>query len=250
MTGHIQGGIADAISGAGTAVGLCRWHRQEYQPDFAFVDVLSDWIAGHIWAGIAGAISGAGTALGLCAWGYLTWQHRREKQALLYSITTRIMPPHLTDTVDNPAASPGTAAATLSFQSRAGSNATLLTTGDFLLGDSTTTATSEMKEVARDIATWCFLRWSGKLGTRAGSDSLGNRAGIWNSRFEDVRCAVMLLAFERVNAALKDKHSADGAGMMQALHWHMHWQKLSRGARAFKQLLVSLQVNRICTGTH
>ena len=136
---------------------------------------------------------------------------------MLYSITTRIRSAHLTDTVNNPAASTDSiTVATLSFQSRAGSTASLLNTGDFLLGDSAATATPEMKEVARDIATWCFPRWSGKLGTRAGSDSLGNRAGIWNSRFEDVRCAVMLLAFERVNAALKDKHSVTGADSQQA----------------------------------
>lgn len=132
---------------------------------------------------------------------------------MIHSIMTRVKPADLTDTTDNPAVTTDPAA-TLSFQGRTGSTASLLATADFGTSGGATAA-PEMKEVARDIAAWCFLRWSGKLGTRAGSDSLGNKAGIWNSRFEDVRCAVMLLAFERVNAALKDQHGGSGADAQQ-----------------------------------
>ena len=75
-------------------------------------------------------------------------------------------------------------------------------------------ATKELKDVAREIMTWCFSRWGGPFGARAGTDSMGIKLGIWNDRFENVRCAVMLLALRQVNAAtkLKDHNSRTGSG--------------------------------------
>lgn len=66
----------------------------------------------------------------------------------------------------------------------------------------------ETKKTAREITRRCLRRWDGLLGIRASSDSLGNRAGIWRDRFDTVRCAVLLLAFRKLNQALQGDPSS------------------------------------------
>lgn len=61
----------------------------------------------------------------------------------------------------------------------------------------------ETKKVARQITRRCLRRWDGLLGIRASSNSLGNRAGIWRDRYDTVRCAVLLLAFRKLNKDLQ-----------------------------------------------
>ena len=61
-----------------------------------------------------------------------------------------------------------------------------------------------MKKVAGEIAKWCLWRWDGFLGFRAGSDSVGRRAGVWKDKFESVRCAVLLAAMASLNHTLCD----------------------------------------------
>jgi len=127
----------------------------------------------------------------LCAWGYVTLRHREEKQMLLYSISTRLKASDITDIATGPA--PGSSA----------DPDAPVRPDDVVLDDQP--PTKDMKDVARDIVTWCFLRWGGPFGARAGSDSMGVKLGIWNDRFENVRCAVMLLALRQVNADQKSK---------------------------------------------
>ena len=134
-----------------------------------------------------------------CAWGYVTLRHRDEKQGLVYSINTRLRASHITKA---PARSQG-----LPYDS--------VKPDDVMLDDAL--ATQEMKRVARDIMSWCFLRWGGLFGARAGSDSMGIKLGIWSDRFENVRCAVMLLALRQVNVKFKAenqkaKSAAGGPG--------------------------------------
>ena len=77
----------------------------------------------------------------------------------------------------------------------------------------------ETKKAGREITRRCLRRWDGLLGIRASSDSLGNRAGIWRDRFDTVRCAVLLLAFRKLNWALQVDPSsfrADCPGEMTA----------------------------------
>lgn len=64
------------------------------------------------------------------------------------------------------------------------------------------------RTIARDITRRCLRRWDGWLGIRASSDSLGNRAGIWRDRYDTVRCAVLLLAFRKLNQALQANPSS------------------------------------------
>jgi len=125
-----------------------------------------------------------------CAWGYVTLRHREERQVLLYSITTRLKASDITDITRGPPQ---------------GSDYSddLVRPDDVVLDDQPTM--KEIKNVTRDIMTWCFLRWGGSFGARAGSDSTGVKLGIWNDRFENVRCAVMLLALRQVNASHKSK---------------------------------------------
>ena len=154
----------------------------------------------------------AGVAL--CAWGYVTLRHRAEKQLLVYSITTRLKASDITQvshsggTTKIPATSLGQSGKTRLYLEDS------VKPSDIVLDDEM--ATKEVKDVARDIMTWCFSRWGGPFGARAGSDSMGVKLGIWNDRFENVRCAVMLLALRQVNAVmnseLKDHSSRTGSG--------------------------------------
>jgi len=125
-----------------------------------------------------------------CACGYVTLRHREERQVLLYSITTRLKASDITDITGGPPQ---------------GSDYPddFVRPDDVVLDDQPTM--KEIKNVTRDIMTWCFLRWGGPFGARAGSDSTGVKLGIWNDRFENVRCAVTLLALQQVNASHKSK---------------------------------------------
>lgn len=100
----------------------------------------------------------------LCAWGYVTLRHREEKQMLLYSISTRLTASDITDIATGPA--PGSSA----------DPDAPVRPDDVVLDDQP--PTKDMKDVARDIVTWCFLRWGGPFGARAGSDSMGVKLGI------------------------------------------------------------------------
>ena len=78
-----------------------------------------------------------------CAWGYVTLRHRDEKQGLVYNINTRL---RASDITKAPARSQG-----LPYDS--------VKPDDVMLDDAL--ATQEMKRVARDIMSRCFLRWGG-----------------------------------------------------------------------------------------
>lgn len=63
----------------------------------------------------------------------------------------------------------------------------------------------------------------GLFGARAASDSMGIKLGIWSDRFENVRCAVMLLASRQVNLKFKAenqtaKSAAGGPG--NTMHYY------------------------------
>ena len=65
------------------------------------------------------------------------------------------------------------------------------------------TPTPEMKLAAAQMTRLCLRQWDGFLGVRAASDSVGTRAEIWRGKFEGARCAVLLLAFNRLNQNLQ-----------------------------------------------
>lgn len=145
---------------------------------------------GKLWGSLSTVVALVLAVVALCAWAYVTLRHREEKQMLLYSISTRLKASDITDITRGPPpghADPGDP----------------IRPDDVVLDDQP--PTKDMKDVARDIMTWCFLRWGGLFGARAGSDSMGVKLGIWNDRFENVRCAVMLLALRQVNADQKSK---------------------------------------------
>ena len=62
---------------------------------------------------------------------------------------------------------------------------------------------AEMKQAASEIARQCLRLWDGFLGIHAGSDSAGAKAGVWRGKFDGVRCAVLLLAFRKLNKSLQ-----------------------------------------------
>ena len=52
--------------------------------------------------------------------------------------------------------------------------------------------------------------WDGPLGLRVRSNEpFSSKEGVWKSKFEDVRCAAMLMAFRDVNEELQ-KQCRDG----------------------------------------
>ena len=59
----------------------------------------------------------------------------------------------------------------------------------------------------------CLRQWDGLLGMYAGSDPFGGRngVGVWRGKFENVRCAALVLAMHRANKAkLSNSSSAGG----------------------------------------
>ena len=148
-------------------------------------------LTGKVWGSLSTVIALVLAVVALCAWGFVTLQHRSEKQLLVYSISTRLEASHITDVRK---ARPNTGI---------NSDDLVVDPGDVVLDSKP--AEKEVKSVARDIMTWCFQRWGGPLGARVGYDSMGVKLGIWNDRFENVRCAVMLLALQQLNAGLKSK---------------------------------------------
>jgi len=62
---------------------------------------------------------------------------------------------------------------------------------------------TEMKKAAMQIAQQCLRRWDAALGIRPGTDAGGAKAGIWRRKFDGVRCATLLLAFQKFNKNLQ-----------------------------------------------
>lgn len=60
-----------------------------------------------------------------------------------------------------------------------------------------------VRAVAADFVWSCLRVWDGVLGWRALVDSHGKPFGIWLDKFNTVRSASMLLAIQRVNAAIQ-----------------------------------------------
>lgn len=154
-----------------------------------------------LWGTLSGVLAIILASVAFSAWLYVTLRHRKEKQLLVYGVITRLRASNIS--LDSLSASP-----TGQIQAVPGGGA--VSHNSIMLKDDV--ATDRMKRMAKDITTWCLLRWGGPFGARAGSDSVGAKLGIWNERFESVRCAVMLLAFHKVNAALIAKHQKARTG--------------------------------------
>lgn len=54
-----------------------------------------------------------------------------------------------------------------------------------------------VRSAACSIIWRCLQMWDGFMGLRARTDSAQKRAGIWLDKFENVRCASMLLAMQQ-----------------------------------------------------
>ena len=63
----------------------------------------------------------------------------------------------------------------------------------------------EVQTIAKQITRRCLRRWGSFLAIRAGKDSLGRRPGIWKDKFDGVRSAALLLAYQTVNAKLQQE---------------------------------------------
>ena len=69
---------------------------------------------------------------------------------------------------------------------------------------------TEIKRAAMQIAQQCLRCWDGTLGICPGTDSGGAKAGIWGQKFDGVRCATLLLAFQKLNRHLQMQSGRPG----------------------------------------
>ncbi len=71
-------------------------------------------------------------------------------------------------------------------------------------------ASTDMKKAAMQIAQQCLRRWDAALGIRPGTDAGGAKAGIWRRKFDGVRSAALLLAFQKFNRTLQMQSGRPG----------------------------------------
>ena len=69
---------------------------------------------------------------------------------------------------------------------------------------------TEMKRAAMQIAQQCLRCWDGTLGMCPRTDAGGAKAGIWRQKFDGVRCAALLLAFQKSNRHLQMQSGRPG----------------------------------------
>ena len=86
-------------------------------------------------------------------------------------------------------------------------------------GHGVNTPSPDMKRAASEIARQCLRLWDGFLGIHAGSDSAGAKAGVWRGKFDGVRCAVLLLAFRKLNKSLQMQSDAPSRFWHVELHF-------------------------------
>lgn len=69
-----------------------------------------------------------------------------------------------------------------------------------------------MRQAAGEMVRLCLRQWDGPLGLYAGSDPFGGRngVGVWRGKFENVRCAALVLAMHRANKARLSNSTSSG----------------------------------------
>jgi len=100
-----------------------------------------------------------------------------------------------------------------------------------------------MKRTAMHIAQQCLRFWDGTFGMCPGTDADGAKAGIWRQEFDGVRCAALLLAFEKLNRHLQMQSGRPGMSAATTLRLMFFCTlKQSAAARADR-----LPPNTFCT---
>ncbi|KAL0035227.1 hypothetical protein WJX79_007224 [Trebouxia sp. C0005] len=129
----------------------------------------------------------AGPAAGVAAWLFITYSYRKSKRMLVLQMTTFTHP------------------LITSQPSGLQRESSMTPLNDELIpaSQASEVASTEMKKAAMQIAQQCLRRWDGALGIRAGTDAGGAKAGIWRRKFDGVRCAALLLAFQKFNRNLQ-----------------------------------------------
>ena len=158
------------------------------------------WHSGTLWGSLSGVLSLIAACIALSAWLYIVLRHRSEKQMLTYGIVTHIKASDITTDRPEPVQPD---------QIRSNMHDSQDTGNIFLQEQSPLQAVTD---VAREMTAWCMSRWGGPFGARAGANSMGAKLGVWNDRFDNVQCAVMLLAFYKLNAVIVLKHQKSRIG--------------------------------------
>ena len=150
--------------------------------------------ARKLWGGVSGAIALIAACIAVSAWLHVVLRHRQEKQMLMQGVLSHLMASDIN--TESPDFNQPDQISTAIYGAADASN--------LVITDQS--PSREVKEVAKDIFTWCMVRWGGPFGARAGTNSMGGKLGIWTDRFENVRCAVMLLSMRKLNAAVMLSH--------------------------------------------
>ena len=91
---------------------------------------------------------------------------------------------------------------------------------------------TEMKSAAMHIAQQCLRFWDGTFGICPGTDAGGAKAGVWRQKFDGVRCAALLLAFQKLNRNLQMQSGRPGMSAATTLRLMFCTLKQSAPVRA------------------
>ncbi|DBB15207.1 TPA: hypothetical protein ACH3X3_004211 [Trebouxia sp. C0006] len=170
----------------------------------------------------------AGPAAAVAAWLAITYSYRRSKRRLVLQVGKQLQLKHISYDKDSVSANQHSSPAMVQMTALTNSRSTSQSSGlqretcmtpltGALIPESQASevASTDMKKAAMQIAQQCLRRWDAALGVRPGTDAGGAKAGIWRRKFDGVRGAALLLAFQRVNESLQ-MQSGSPDTLMQA----------------------------------
>ncbi|DBA76141.1 TPA: hypothetical protein ACH3X1_009878 [Trebouxia sp. C0004] len=156
----------------------------------------------------------AGPAAGVAAWLTITYSYRRSKRRLVLQVGKQLQLKHISYDKDIHSNNATQHSSPNMVQMTTLTNPLITSQSSGLQRDSSMTPLTDelipaevpstgMKEAAMQIAQQLLRRWDAALGIRPGTDAGGAKAGIWRRKFDGVRCASLLLAFQKFNKILQ-----------------------------------------------
>ncbi|KAA6418227.1 MAG: hypothetical protein FRX49_11736 [Trebouxia sp. A1-2] len=160
----------------------------------------------------------AGPAAGVAAWLAITYTYRRSKRRLVLQVRKRFQLKHISYDKDAHSVSanqhsssamvqmPTVTSPLIAKQLPGSQTDSVMTPFDDELTSSIQASevpSNTMRRAAVQIAQQCLRCWDRTLGICPATDAGGAKAGIWGQKFDGVRCAALLLAFQKLNRHLQ-----------------------------------------------
>ncbi|DBA88078.1 TPA: hypothetical protein ACH3X2_005079 [Trebouxia sp. C0005] len=160
----------------------------------------------------------AGPAAGVAAWLAITYTYRRSKRRLVLQVRKRFQLKHISYDKDAHSVSanqhsssamvqmPTVTSPLIAKQIPGSQTDSVMTPFDDELTSSIQASevpSNTMRRAAVQIAQQCLRCWDRTLGICPATDAGGAKAGIWGQKFDGVRCAALLLAFQKLNRHLQ-----------------------------------------------